>query len=90
MTESTLSFLSAKEEHSGTYYCKGEDKKSTNEMTVMIFGKCVLPLAQILIIMNNELSKNDFDTLKKIEVPSLNQEFTLHEVLKLELKCLLF
>ena len=38
VTVSTLEYLSAKEEHSGTYYCKGEDKKSTNEMEIGVFG----------------------------------------------------
>ena len=39
VTESTLTYISAKEEHSGSYYCKGEERKSTNEMPIMIFGK---------------------------------------------------
>ena len=39
VTEGTLTYLSAKEEHSGNYYCKGEEKRSTNDMPLMIFGK---------------------------------------------------
>ena len=39
MTVSTLEYLSAKVEHSGVYYCKGEEQTSTNTMEIMIFGE---------------------------------------------------
>ena len=39
VTVSTLEYLSAKVEHSGVYYCKGEEQTSTNTMEIMIFGK---------------------------------------------------
>ncbi|KAL5267443.1 hypothetical protein ACHWQZ_G004472 [Mnemiopsis leidyi] len=37
VTISTLEYLSAKVEHSGVYYCKGEEQKSTNTMEIMVF-----------------------------------------------------
>ena len=39
VTVSTLEYLSAKVEHSGVYYCKGEEQTSTNTIEIMIFGK---------------------------------------------------
>ncbi|XP_063685649.1 uncharacterized protein LOC134819571 isoform X3 [Bolinopsis microptera] len=38
VTEGTLTYLSAREEHSGSYYCKGEEKRSTNDMPLMIIA----------------------------------------------------